>query len=62
LKEYILIDQEQYHVIQHTKTPEGKWLLTEYESQEALLALKSINFKIAFSDLYERVDFAESED
>ncbi len=49
-------------MIQHTKTPEGKWLLTEYESQEALLALKSINFKIAFSDLYERVDFAESED
>jgi Uma2 family endonuclease len=62
LKEYILIDQAQFHVIQHTKTTTGKWLLTEYESESAVLALESIDFQIAFSDLYERVNFAESEE
>jgi Uma2 family endonuclease len=29
MKEYILIDQKQFYVMQHTKTDEGKWLLTE---------------------------------
>ena len=62
LKEYILIDQAQFHVIQHTKTTVGKWLLTEYESEAAVLALESIDFQIAFSELYERVNFAESEE
>ena len=62
LKEYILIDQAQFHVIQHTKTTVGKWLLTEYESESAVLALEYIDFQIAFSDLYERVNFAESEE
>ncbi len=62
LKEYILIDQAQFHVIQHTKTTVGKWLLTEYESESAVLALESIDYQIAFSDLYERVNFAESEE
>ena len=62
LKEYILIDQAQFHVSQHTKTTIGKWLLTEYESESAVLALESIDFQIAFSDLYERVNFAESEE
>jgi Uma2 family endonuclease len=56
LKEYILIDQVQAHVIQHTKTIERKWLLTD-ESENGVLALESINFQIAFSDLYERVNF-----
>lgn len=28
LKEYVLIDQYQHHLIQHVKTAEGKWLLT----------------------------------
>jgi Uma2 family endonuclease len=28
-KEYILIDQTKYHVMQYTKTLEGRWLLTE---------------------------------
>lgn len=61
-KEYILIDQTRYHLIQHTKTLDGKWLLTEYESQEAVIELSSIKFQINLNDVYERVNFAESEE
>ncbi|HEY9611432.1 Uma2 family endonuclease [Allocoleopsis sp.] len=62
LKEYILIDQSQYHVMQYVKTAEGQWLFTEFEAEDSVLSLQSVDFKIAFSDLYERVNFAEGED
>lgn len=61
-KEYILIDQDRYHVMQHTKTLDGKWLLTEHESEEAILELSSIEFQINFSDIYEKVNFEEGEE
>ncbi len=61
-KEYILIDQRRYHVMQHTKTLDGKWLLTEHESEEAILELSSIKFQINLSDIYEKVNFEEGEE
>src|ERR671932_548402 len=62
LREYILIDQSQYHVMQYVKTAEGQWLFIEFEAEDSVLSLQSVDFKIAFSDLYERVNFAEGED
>jgi Uma2 family endonuclease len=62
LREYILIDQSQYHVMQYVKTAEGQWLFTEFEAEDSVLSLQSVDFKIAFNDLYERVNFAECED
>ncbi|HEY9833562.1 MAG TPA: Uma2 family endonuclease [Stenomitos sp.] len=62
LREYLLIDQSQYHVMQYVKTAEGQWLFTEFEAEGSVLSLQSVDFKIAFSDLYERVNFAEGED
>lgn len=61
-KEYILIDQVRYHVMQYTKTLDGKWLLTEHESEEAVLELSSIEFQINLSDIYEKVNFEEGEE
>lgn len=49
-------------VMQYAKTPEGKWLLTEYESESTVLALQSIQFEITFNDLYERVNFADDKE
>lgn len=60
-KEYILIDQTNYHVMQYVKTAEGQWLFTELESESAVLSLQSIDFQIAVSELYEKVNFAEGE-
>ncbi|MFP5269721.1 Uma2 family endonuclease [Coleofasciculus sp.] len=60
-KEYILIDQTKYHLMQYAKNPNGQWLLSEQESAEAVLELRSIDFQINISDIYENVNFADSE-
>ncbi|MGD1699476.1 Uma2 family endonuclease [Dapis sp. BLCC M229] len=57
IKEYILIDQYQFYIEQYVKTAEEKWEVTYYESEESILKLTSLDFQIAFSDIYERVDF-----
>jgi len=61
-KEYILIDQTKYHVMQYAKNTEAQWVLSEQESAEAVLELRSIEFQINLSDIYENVNFADSEE
>lgn len=55
--EYILIDQYSFYAEQFTKNSERKWVLTEYESANAVLTFASIDFQISFSDIYEMVNF-----
>ncbi|MDD1416520.1 Uma2 family endonuclease [Dolichospermum sp. ST_con] len=57
LKEYIMINQYEYFIEQFAKNTEGQWVLTEYESINDILSLKSIDFQIPFSDIYEGVHF-----
>ncbi len=59
-KEYILIDQYQYHVMHYVKTAEGQWLFTEIEGESTILSLQTIDFQIPLNELYEQVNFAES--
>jgi Uma2 family endonuclease len=61
MQEYILIDQKQFHVIQHCKIETGQWLLSEYHGEEAVLTLKAIDFTISLSDLYSGIDFNDTE-
>ncbi len=61
-QEYILIDQYQYSVEQFVKTEMGKWQLNFYESADAILTLSSVEFQINFADLYEQVNFKQSEE
>jgi Uma2 family endonuclease len=56
-QEYIMIDQCSYAVEQFAKQAQGQWLFKEYEGEDAVLILNSINFQIALGDIYERVDF-----
>lgn len=56
-KEYILISQSQYYVMQYNKTREGKWLLTEYDGENSVLSLLSVNCEITFQEVYEGVIF-----
>jgi Uma2 family endonuclease len=61
-REYILINQNQYYVMQYNKTSDGRWLLTEYEGENSNLSLASIDVSLTFQELYEEVAFdAESE-
>jgi Uma2 family endonuclease len=61
-QEYILIDQYKFYIEQFAKNSDGKWVLTEYESPDALLTMGSINFQISFSDIYEMVNFQMKQD
>jgi Uma2 family endonuclease len=57
LQEYILISQSRPYVMQYNKTEENKWLLTEYEGENASLSLTSVNFDLSFQEIYEGVAF-----
>ncbi|MFM8296309.1 MAG: Uma2 family endonuclease [Microcystaceae cyanobacterium] len=55
-KEYILISQYQYHVIQFNKNNQDKWVLSEYLNDHSILSLQSVKFDISFEDIYENVN------
>jgi len=59
-REYILVDQYKYHVEQFVKQEEGYWIFREYDGEDACLSLGSIEFEIAFCDLYAGVEFEGS--
>lgn len=58
-KEYILIDQYKYYVMQYVKNNENQWLLTEYETEDAILKLASINLELSLKQLYKKINFLE---
>jgi Uma2 family endonuclease len=58
-KEYILIDQYSYFIEHFAKTEDNKWLLTEYETEDARLVFNFIDFEISLQDIYARFDFNE---
>ena len=57
LKEYIMIDQYNFHIEQFAKNSEGKWVLSEYETADAVLALAALEFQIQLSEIYRGVNF-----
>ncbi len=59
-KEYLLIDQTKYYIMQYVKTSENQWILTEYELKDQVLILPSINLEVSLSQLYKKVNFAEN--
>lgn len=61
-KEYILIDQYSLFVEHFTKTEDCKWLLSEYEKEDAILSFVSLDFAITLQDIYQRVDFNLNEE
>ena len=60
-REYILIDQSSYGVDQYTKQNDGRWIITEYLGEDAILKLESVDFAISLRDLYKRVRFQQLE-
>jgi Uma2 family endonuclease len=57
LQEYILISQSRPYVMQYNKTEQGKWLLTEYGTENPNVSLVSLNFALSFAEIYEGVTF-----
>ncbi|GBO54398.1 hypothetical protein APA_2346 [Pseudanabaena sp. lw0831] len=54
-KEYILISQYQYYIMQFNKINQGKWILSEYRNDNLALSLQTVKFDISFEEIYENV-------
>jgi Uma2 family endonuclease len=59
-REYVLIDQYRFAIERFAKNKEGQWVLTEYESEDVILSLETLNFQIPLKELYENVDFNQA--
>ncbi|MFB8791162.1 MAG: Uma2 family endonuclease [Potamolinea sp.] len=57
LREYILISQSEMFVEQYSKIENNKWLLSEYEESNSILALTSMDFQVSLGDIYDKVEF-----
>ncbi|MBA2504070.1 MAG: Uma2 family endonuclease [Pyrinomonadaceae bacterium] len=57
LREYVLVEQNRIFVERHEKIQSGDWARKEYATADATLELTSIDFRIALSDIYYRVEF-----
>jgi Uma2 family endonuclease len=55
LTEYLLIAQDTHHVEQYTKQADGRWLLADIVSLEAVVELTSVGCTLALKDVYEKV-------
>lgn len=55
--EYLLVSQDEYHVTQHVKQSDGRWLLTDIRGRGSRVELASVECTLALSEVYERVSF-----
>lgn len=57
LQEYLVLWQDQAKLEQHTRTPEGFWLLREIEGISQSISLESLGgAKIQLADIYDKVE------
>ena len=56
LTEYLFIAQNEYHVAQHIKQADGRWLLADIRGADGRAELSSGGCVLALSDVYERVE------
>ncbi|EGJ34597.1 MULTISPECIES: Uma2 family endonuclease [Moorena] len=61
-KEYILIEQSEYRLLQYNKTATNQWQFTEYESENSVISLNSLELSVSFQDIYEGVNFKLTQD
>ncbi len=56
-QEYLLVAQEQPHVMQYVRQSDTTWLLSETRDLEAHLSLPSITCELALAEIYAKVRF-----
>lgn len=55
LSEYLLIAQDEYRVEQYVRQADGRWLLSDIRSLEAVFELPSVGCTLRLADVYARV-------
>jgi Uma2 family endonuclease len=62
LREYVLIEQDEFFIEQFVKTESGQWLFQEYQGDAANVSFTSVGVQMLMSDIYEGVIFEEAKD
>jgi Uma2 family endonuclease len=57
LQEYLIIDQDQPVVIQHSKQLDGTWLTNTFKDLSALVILSAIGYQLTLTEIYATVTF-----
>ena len=60
LKEYLVFWQDEARVEQHTRTPDGLWLLREVVGIDQTLQLASLGQPLALSEVSDKVEWKEA--
>ena len=55
LQEYLTISQAPYRVDQYVRQNDTQWLLTEFDDEEDLIHLNSINCELALKEIYAKM-------
>jgi Uma2 family endonuclease len=55
LVEHLFVSQEEMHVEQYTRQPDGQWLFSEATGAGARIHLASINCVLALAEIYDKV-------
>ena len=57
LAEHLLVAQDEVHLEQYSRQPDGQWLLSEYLTPDSVVNLPSIGCTLKLSDVYDRITF-----
>ena len=57
LTEYLLAAQDDYHVAQHVRRPDGRWLLADIRGPESRVELESVGCTLSAKEIYDGVRF-----
>lgn len=60
-QEYLLIEQERYHVTQYVKQDEGAWLRRDFIGIEAEVKLLSVACTLSLAEIYREVEMLASQ-
>lgn len=61
LSDYLLIAQDRAMVEHYTRQPDNRWLLSTYKGLEATVAIPSIACELALADIYDKVEWPDTE-
>lgn len=61
LQEYVLIAQDQPRIERYLRQTDGQWLYADAAGMDASIELASIGCTLALADVYDKIDFAESD-
>ena len=59
LQEYLLIAQDRRRLELFSRQPDGRWILSQINGEDAEVSLASIGCRLALGDVYDRVEFEE---